>query len=283
MSCRILFVSDLHGSEQRYRKLWQVAQAEQPAAILLGGDLLPAFATVADIAGFVDDVFVGEARRLRSWRPARFPKVLLIPGNDDPASTFGALQDGEAEGLWRVIHRRRDRIGRYTVYGYGCVPPTPFLLKDWERYDVSQFVDPGCIGPASGQRTTAVNDDDIQFGTIAGDIAELAGNDNQDQAVWLFHTPPYRSSLDRAALDGRFVDHVPLDVHVGSIAVQRFIQDQQPLLTLHGHVHEAPRLTGFWRERLGRTWMLSAAHDGPELALVRVDLDDPGQATRELL
>jgi hypothetical protein len=36
-------------------------------------------------------------------------------------------------------------------------------------------------------------------------------------------------------------------------------------------------------ERIGRTVCLSAAHDGPELALVRFDLDAPSQARRELL
>jgi Icc-related predicted phosphoesterase len=79
------------------------------------------------------------------------------------------------------------------------------------------------------------------------------------------------------------VDHVPLDVHVGSIAIKRFIEERQPLLSLHGHIHEAPRLTGAWRERVGRTHCFTAAHDGPELALVRFDLDDLESATRELL
>jgi Icc-related predicted phosphoesterase len=76
---------------------------------------------------------------------------------------------------------------------------------------------------------------------------------------------------------------VPLEPHVGSIAVRRFIEARRPLLTLHGHVHESARLSGRWQERLGRTLLLSAAHDGPELALVRFDLDDLSSATRELL
>ncbi len=101
--------------------------------------------------------------------------------------------------------------------------------------------------------------------------------------VCLFHSPPYRTDLDRAALDGHTVDHAPLDLHVGSIAIQRFIEDRQPLLTLHGHIHESPRLTGNWRQKIGRTHAFTAAHDGPELALVRFDLDDLDNATRELL
>ena len=79
------------------------------------------------------------------------------------------------------------------------------------------------------------------------------------------------------------VEHVQVDVHVGSIAIRRFIETRRPALTLHGHVHESPRLTGAWRDRIGPTVLLSAAHDGPELALVRFDLENPAGATRELV
>ena len=79
------------------------------------------------------------------------------------------------------------------------------------------------------------------------------------------------------------IDHVPLDVHVGSIAVKRFIERRRPMLTLHGHVHESARLTGHWQERIGRTLCLSAAHDGPELALVSFDTESLADAERVLL
>jgi Icc-related predicted phosphoesterase len=74
-----------------------------------------------------------------------------------------------------------------------------------------------------------------------------------------------------------------LDVHVGSIAIRRFIEERQPLVTLHGHIHESARLTGQWRDRIGRTHIFNAAHDGPELALVAFDLKYPDDAKRELL
>jgi Icc-related predicted phosphoesterase len=70
---------------------------------------------------------------------------------------------------------------------------------------------------------------------------------------------------------------------VGSIAVRRFIESRAPYLTLHGHVHESARLSGHWRQRIGRTWCLSAAHDGPELAVVRFDLEAPEAAERLLV
>jgi Icc-related predicted phosphoesterase len=123
--------------------------------------------------------------------------------------------------------------------------------------------------------------------TIAADLQELVADDaargNLDDALFLFHAPPYDTALDRAALDGRRVEHVPMDVHVGSIAMRRFIEARQPRITLHGHVHEAPRLTGRWREMVGETHAFTAAHDGGELAVVRFDPAHPGAARRELV
>ena len=152
--------------------------------------------------------------------------------------------DVAAAGLWTYVHNRSELFGDYCVYGYSCVPPTPFRLKDWERYDVSRYVDPGCVSPEEGWRTVPVSEHDIRYGTIREDLERLTDEQDLSASILLFHTPPYRTTLDRAALDGKVIDHAPLDVHVGSIAVQRFIAARQPLLTLHGHVHESARITG---------------------------------------
>jgi len=79
------------------------------------------------------------------------------------------------------------------------------------------------------------------------------------------------------------VDHTPLDVHTGSIAIRRFIEEKEPLITLHGHIHESARLTGSWQDKMGRTVCYSAAHDGPELAVVKFDPAAPEEAERLLI
>ncbi len=173
--------------------------------------------------------------------------------------------------------------GDRTVCGYNCVPPSPFQLKDWERYDVSRFVDPGCVSPEEGRRTDGLTTREVRWTTIRDELAALAGDGDLARTICLFHGPPYGTVLDRAALDGKTVDGVPLDPHVGSIAVREFLETRQPLLGLHGHVHETARLTGAWRQQLGRTWALAGAHDGPELPLVRFDPAGPAAATRELV
>lgn len=272
------FAADLHGRVTRYERLAERLRAERPDALFLGGDLLP-HGRRADpdefLAGFL-------APLLRSARAAGC-EVFLILGNDDPRSAEPAVLEGERNGDWTYVHRRAIRWGEYELLGYNCVPPTPFALKDWERYDVSRHVDPGCVSPEDGRRTVDVDPREIRFGTIQEDLAALAGERDLSRTICLFHTPPYDTVLDRAALDGMMVDHAPLDVHVGSIAVRRFIEARQPRLTLHGHVHESARLTGEWRAQSGRTTMMNAAHDGPELALVRFDPSQPDGARRQLI
>lgn len=276
----VFFACDLHGRLDRYEKLLAAVAEEAPDLVLLGGDLLPPATAGGD---FLLEWLGPRLFGLRSRLAPRYPRVLAIFGNDDPRCELDSLRELEAGGLLEHAHERRVAIGRFSVYGYACVPPTPFLLKDWERYDVSRYVDPGCVSPEEGRRSVPADPSAVKWGTIAGDLARLAGTDDLSAAVFLFHAPPHGTALDRAALDGRFVDHVPVDVHVGSLAIRRFVEARQPLLTLHGHVHESARLTGAWSQRLGRTLCLSAAHDGPELALVSCALEDPAGAVRRLL
>jgi Icc-related predicted phosphoesterase len=282
---RCLFASDLHGRASRYEALLAVVGAERPAGVFLGGDLLPAGAVPLPGGGrdFLLDWLGPRLEALRERLGASYPRVLAIFGNDDPRAEEESLVALEGRGLLVHAHQRRLDVTGVPVYGYACVPPTPFLLKDWERYDVSRFVDPGCVSPEDGYRSVPVPEGETKWGTIAGDLQALVGGDDVSGAVFLFHAPPHLSALDRAALDGRAVDHAPLDVHVGSIAIRRFIEARQPRVTLHGHIHESARLTGAWQDRIGRTVCLSAAHDGPELALVRLDLERPEEASRELV
>jgi Icc-related predicted phosphoesterase len=281
------FATDLHGRIDRYDKLLASIVRHRPAAVFLGGDLLPC-STLSPMQfghheDFVHDYLVPAFTRTRDALGVEYPNIFLILGNDDPRRYEGDFVAAAVDGLWRYVHGQKSRLADFTIYGLAYVPPTPFLLKDWERYDVSRYVPPGCISPEDGIRTVPTEESEIKWATIQKDLAALVGEDPLDRAVFLLHTPPCDTPLDRAALDAKTYEHVPLDVHVGSIAVKRFIEERQPLLTLHGHIHESARLTGEWKIRIGRTVSINAAHDGPELALVRFDLESPEAATRDLL
>lgn len=284
LSTSCLFVTDLHGSERRYDALWAAIMGERPAAVFLGGDLLPHYAQDDGGRDFVREYLAIGFAACRKSLGGDYPRVFLILGNDDPRTIESTFIEVGKAGLWSYAHDQRfDLPGGFALYGYAHVPPTPFQLKDWEKYDVSRYVDPGCASPEEGRRTVAVPAGELRHATIQRDLERLTGDADLRRTVMLFHSPPYDTGLDRAALDGRFHEHVPLDVHVGSIAIRRFIEVRQPRVTLHGHIHESARLTGAWKERIGKTVSISAAHDGPELALVRFDLEEPDGATRALV
>jgi len=282
------FATDLHGHCDRYEKLIASLTREHPSVVFLGGDLLPRsmFSFNQPAPGqsdFLKDYLLPAFTTAKQHLGADYPAIFLILGNDDPRWQEELFQSESTRGLWQYAHGRKFAANEFPVYGYACVPPTPFLLKDWECYDVSRYVPPGSISPEEGRRSMPADESRVKWGTIQRDLDSLASEESLDQATFLFHTPPYDTPLDRAALDGKTFEHVALDLHVGSIAVRRFIETRQPLLTLHGHIHESARLTGEWKIRLGRTVCINGAHDGPELALIRFNLESPWDATRELL
>lgn len=279
---RSFFISDLHGHVDRYEKLVREIREHKPKLVFLGGDLLPHGMRRHIADDFTVDFLFLQFSRLMEEMGESYPRVYLILGNDDPRSEENKFLELSETGVWRYLHDRRDSYGGYTFFGYANVPPTPFRFKDWERYDVSRYVDPGCIPPEEGFRSMEPSTD-LAFATILDELKQLCGDEPMEKSVFLFHSPPYKTFLDRAALDGVMVDHVPMDVHVGSIAIMRFIEEKQPWLTMHGHIHESSRLTGHWRQLFGKTNAYTAAWDGPELALVDFDLDDPSNAERRII
>ena len=276
------FISDLHGHKDRYEKLFREIRNRPPDIVFFGGDLLPHGLHRKFEEDFTEAFVFQNLSDLREDLRQDYPKVYLILGNDDPWSEEEKFIRLGENGLWQYLHNRKESFLGHSFFGYANVPPTPFRYKDWERYDVSRYVDPGSIAPDDGIRTMTTKVD-LEWATIKDELKELVGDDLPEKSVFLFHSPPYKTYLDRAALDGRMVDHVPMDVHVGSIAIMRFIEDHQPLVTMHGHIHESSRITGHWRQQFGRTHSFSAAWNGPELALVEFDLEDPSGATRKII
>jgi Icc-related predicted phosphoesterase len=277
------FVTDLHGRTLRYNKLFSLITDELPSAIFFGGDLLPhRLRNTEGYSDFTLDFLFPQFIKLKELLKDKAPAIFLILGNDDARSEECKFIKGHESGLFNYLSQIKKQFIDFSVYGYPFVPPTPFQLKDWEKYDVSRYVDPGCIPPTEGFRTAELTDD-IEYATIEQDLKSLTGDDDLSQAIFLFHSPPYRTLLDRASLDGKTIDHVPLDVHVGSIAIKSFIEERQPLITLHGHIHESTRITGHWKELIGKTFAFNGSHDGPELAVVKFNPENPSDSKRILI
>ena len=279
------FVSDLHGSKVRFEKLFQKIVEEKPEILFLGGDIFPnPFSQDWRDKDFLEDFLVNELRDLKNKLGEEYPKIFLILGNDDGRSDENRIIEYEQEEIWEYIHNKKVDVEGYSIYGYSFIPPTPFRLKDWEKYDVSRYVDIGCVSPEEGVRTVEVSDYEMKYSTIKKDLEEFIASEDLSKSIILFHSPPYKTKLDRAALDGKSIDYVPLDVHVGSIAIQRFIENRSPYLTLHGHIHESARLTGDFMDKINNSIMLNSAHeDMKELCLIKFQIEDLSSIEREII
>lgn len=105
--------------------------------------------------------------------------------------------------------------------------------------------------------------------------------EDKDRLVCNIHAPPYGSRLDlapRLTEDLRVVvkaGQVEM-VHVGSKAVRKAIERHQPLLGLHGHIHEAPG-----HAKIGRTLCLNPGSEYNEGILHGYVVDVEGNKVKD--
>jgi Icc-related predicted phosphoesterase len=79
--------------------------------------------------------------------------------------------------------------------------------------------------------------------TIEEDLDRLVKPLDPKRTIYIMHSPPFETKLD--IIQGGH--------SAGSRSIRSFIERNQPLLTLHGHIHEAPELSGAYVERIGKT------------------------------
>ncbi len=272
---KIVYASDLHGRERLYGALWALAEAESANVLILGGDLLPHASNPAQAVA-VQSAFVAEvlAPALRACAAS----VLAIMGNDEWAASIRRVEALEADGLLRWAHGRLLDLGDgYQLVGYGHVPPTPFAIKDFERLDTAgqtAYPQPWRTPHVSQRDGRLVPVELARFFTerpsIEEELARLPQPANYRRAVYVAHSPPFGTRLD---VTGR-------GESVGSKALRAFIETRQPYLTLHGHIHESPRMTGHYLDRLGETLCVNPGQPGDELHAVVFELEDVAGAIR---
>ena len=244
------FTSDLHGSGELYEQVLRAATARRPDAVILGGDLAPhgtGSAGVRHQRVFLEGFLVEFARRLREAAPGA--ELLLLMGNDDWAANDDVLQRHDGT-LWRPLHGRALRIGGAWVAGLSWVPITPFGIKDWERWEDGEDEAPARL---SGSRSGGDGVRDFRFDpqdrqpTIAEGLAELARLSPPAETIYVLHSPPRDTACDV----------ISTRQHVGSRAIRRFVEAEQPRLVLSGHIHESPRVSGAWKDTVGKTTVVN--------------------------
>jgi len=269
------FVSDLHGDKHKYELLVKEIARKKASFLFIGGDLLP-HVRVSEkekensVNPFFDEFLIPLFSNLSRQMGCNYPEVYVIAGNDDYKSDLPGFLKGAEKELWKFLDSSKVRFGPYHIYGYSYVPPTPFRIKDWEKFDIDATLPPDAIHPDKGYRSTG---DENMHSLIKDDIQNLTGDDSLSKAIMLFHSPPYNSMLDK----------IPGNISIGSKAIAQFISEKQPYITLHGHAHESSTVTGEWHQVTGKTHSFSAAYDNEGLAVVIFEIDNPADCRRLIL
>ena len=105
-------------------------------------------------------------------------------------------------------------------------------------------------------------DEDALYDRIKRLASQL---ERPDDAIFNLHVPPYDSGLDTAReinedLKIVYASGQPHEIPVGSKAVRQLIEEYQPMLSLHGHIHESgARLASAGRSRSTRAPSTTAA------------------------
>lgn len=271
MATRLLFATDLHGNKSSYEELFALAQADDVDVLVLGGDLLPLpLGQGVDLIG-IQQTFITEFLRpaLRDLHATGPLPVYGILGNDDWAANLDLVAGLEEEGLFTNLHLTKHRLDEtHWISGYSCVPLTPFRMSDWDRYDTAAWVpkkepnrllltDTGSLREGSLREIR-------QRPTLEEDLLELSRCTEPATTVYVCHTPPYGTNLDR--MHG--------GASIGSHALRAFVETHQPPLTLHGHVHESPRLTGEIQDRIGETLCINPGDSRSQLRVARIELGE---------
>jgi Icc-related predicted phosphoesterase len=252
---RWFFTSDLHGQSALYEQVAQIAATQRPRAIVLGGDLCP---HAADAEGpprqrvFLEGFLVEFARRVRETSPDT--RLLLLMGNDDWSSNFDVLEANDGD-LWQVLHERVVDVDGVAVAGLSWVPITPFRIKDWERWDDGEPEAPVRLDgflSRTGRLVPHRFDPAHRSPTIADALRSLEARTDPARAILVSHSPPARTHCDMTYAR----------VHVGSRALRAFIEAWQPPLVLSGHIHESPRVSSSYLDRIGRTAVVNPGQFG---------------------
>ncbi|MBK8270144.1 MAG: metallophosphoesterase [Planctomycetes bacterium] len=274
---RLLHTSDLHGNVSHYARLVAAAEQLRPNVVVLGGDLLPDdSATDPQSFGHGQAAFVRAPFRkfvtdLKQRSGAA--EVFVIFGNHDWGSSTIAMGELADEGLVRILtHTDAANIDGINFIGYSFTPPTPWYVKDYERLDR-----PGDVPPfIGGARWSHQFSRPVQHGakmifdghpTIKEDMAAL----KVPAQPWVFvaHAPPFSSKLDQSFSHQSY----------GSRSIREAIETYQPLLSLHGNIHESPRVSGEWCENIGTTLCVNAGQTTKAVSFAVIEIDE---ATRRI-
>ena len=302
-STRVFFTTDLHGSTVVFKKFINAGKFYEAQVLILGGDMIGKMIVPivsqgggrfsANYLGKIYDIAEGEELdklELTFENSGLYP-VRLTPeeveaykGNRDLVEKRFAELAKARLSRWLDIAEERLRGTGIRCY----VQPgndDPYEVDSVFRpSEIIQNVD-GClihldehhemISVGAANQTPWSCPRDKPEEELEQMIERVANQvKNPSQAIFNLHVPPYDTNLDIAPeLDDNLTPRLSLAggfkmIPVGSRAVRKAIEKYQPLLGLHGHIHESR-----FAQKLGKTMCINPGSEYGEGVLRGVVLE----------
>jgi uncharacterized protein len=275
---RVFFATDIHGSEVCWRKFLNAASFYKADLVILGGDVTgKVMVPITAHNGYWELVLRGEARRIESKEELEKVQNQIRNGGSYPAIVTpdelehlskdeGAVDQRFSTEMLRSLDRWLDMADSKLKGGQvPCVlnggnddifeidpviESSPCVtFAEGKLLDLGGFhlVSMGWTNPTPWDTFREAPEEELaqKIDAAASLIPDM------EHAIFNFHAPPYGTGLDEApALDEKMrpMHGGAVMKPVGSTAVRDAIQRYQPMLSVHGHIHESRGV-----KKMGRT------------------------------
>jgi Icc-related predicted phosphoesterase len=265
---KIFFATDLHGSEMCWRKFLNAAKFYDADILICGGDMtgkaiVPIVQenghftfTLAGVQQAVGADQVGDVEaqiRRKGYYPLQMSLERLHELDNDEKVRAETFQRVMLEGVDRWMGMAADKLRGTGVRCFVCPGNDDEMEVDdvIRRSDLVELgegrmvdIDGWTMISTGWSNHTPWNTHREETEEALGDRIEAMAKQVPDasRAIFNLHCPPFKSGLDEApAIDAdlKLLHGGRALRPVGSTAVRTAIEKHQPLLSLHGHIHES--------------------------------------------
>jgi len=265
---RVFFATDLHGSEVCWKKFLNAAKFYGADILICGGDMTgKAIVPVVSENGHFSVALGGERQtvpaeqvaeienniRRKGYYPLRMSVERLHELDQDAGKRAACFQEVMLEGVERWMGMAAEKLHGTGVRVFVCpgnddelevdevVRRSDFVeLGEGRLVDIDGFsmISTGWSNPTPWKTHREDSEEELaqRIDAMASQVPD------QSRAIFNLHCPPYKSGLDEApAIDAdlKLLHGGRALRPVGSTAVRAAIEKHQPLLSLHGHIHES--------------------------------------------
>lgn len=275
---KVFFATDIHGSEICWRKFLNAAAFYKADVVVLGGDVTgKVMVPIVAHTGYWQVTLRGEVLRMETQAELDAIKTRIRNTGSYPAlvtpDELSALSAEEGAIDRRFTTEMVHSLDRWMDMADGKLAKSdiPCILNGgnddiWEIDDIIEaspsvsfgegkmldldgfhLISMGWTNPTPWDTFREAPEEELarKIEAITSQIPDM------ERAIFNFHAPPFGTGLDDApALDDslRPMHGGAVMKPVGSTAVRDAIQAHQPMLSVHGHIHESRGI-----KRMGRT------------------------------